>query len=390
MKEFSYQGEIPASKSMMNRALLVKSYSPQVEIVGDSNCDDVRHMKMSLRSLQSGEELDCGEAGTVLRFMAMRVSREKGSFTLRGSPRLFRRPQEDLLDLLRQLSVQVDFFSDRMVIQGLGWRKPARPLQVGREVSSQFATALLLNSWNLPFDLEFEMNAGVSEGYWQMSLDLAKHFGMQVSQTGNHWHIPQGQIVISRVVKMEPDYSSAFAIAAAAALRGQAEILNYTEKSSQPDHRFVELLKEMGASFLINGHRLQVRKAEKLRALTANLESSPDLFPVLATVCAFAEGDSILSGAPHLIHKESDRIQKTAELLRRAGFQVDVQKDGMKIHGQPEISTVPEFEFDPENDHRMAMAAALLKLKGFAVRILSPQVVNKSFPEFWQAIGVQP
>jgi len=390
MKPFRFQGDIPASKSMMNRALLVQSHDPQIQISGNSNCDDVRHMKMAIAAFIQKKEMNCGEAGTVIRFMSLRASREKGVFRLIGSPRLLNRPQDDLVYLLDQLSVRCQLLPNQIVVQSEGWKKPLVPLRVHRNSSSQFATALLLNSWNLPFDLEFEMKTGVSEGYWQMSVDMARLFGMKIENKGDFWRIPMGQKPDHFEISVEPDYSSAFAIAAAGALAGETVITNSTGKSFQPDFQFVSILKKMGASIQQTGSRLSIQKSAELKANDVNLQSSPDLFPVLAVLCAFAKGESWLRGAPHLVHKESDRIAKTGELLRLAGFICSAKNDGLHIVGQGSKFRPTGFKFDPDQDHRMAMAAGLLKLMGYEVQIQNPQVVSKSYPEFWQALGVKP
>jgi len=390
MKPFRFQGDIPASKSMMNRALLVQSYEPQIQISSNSNCDDVRHMKMAIAAFIQKKEMNCGAAGTVIRFMSLRVSREKGLFRLGGSPRLLSRPQDELAYMLDQLSVRCQILPDQIVVQSEGWKKPLVPLRVHRNSSSQFATALLLNSWNLSFDLEFEMKSGVSEGYWQMSVDMARMLGMRIENKGDFWRISKGQKPDHFKISVEPDYSSAFAIAAAGVLAGETVITNSTEKSFQPDFQFISILKKMGVSVQQASSRLSIQKPTELKAVDVDLQSSPDLFPVLAVLCAFAKGESWLRGAPHLVHKESDRIAKTGELLRLAGFMCSVKNDGLHIVGQGSKFRPTHFKFDPDQDHRMAMAAGLLKLMGFEIQIQNPQVVSKSFPEFWQALGVKP
>jgi 3-phosphoshikimate 1-carboxyvinyltransferase len=122
-----------------------------------------------------------------------------------------------------------------------------------------------------------------------------------------------------------------------------------------------------------------------------NLNECPDLFPVLATLCAFAKGPSRLDGAPHLIFKESNRIQKTAELLHYMGVDTKILPDGMEIH-PPDHLVVPQtpFEYDTDHDHRLAFAAALLASQKWPIHICHPEVVNKSFPEFWEIVHNRP
>jgi 3-phosphoshikimate 1-carboxyvinyltransferase len=388
MKNFFFRGDIPTSKSLMNRALLVRSYFPALRISGNSACDDVRLMKLAIVSLIKKEDIDCGEAGTVLRFMALRAARESGTFKLIGSERLFSRPQDDLIFLLGQLGIDSELRADSLLIRSSGWKKPLIPIRVHRDKSSQFASSLLLNSWNLPFDLEFEMKSGVSEGYWQMTVEMVRALGLRLDRENDSWRIDKKQSLTHENIELEPDYSSTFAIAAAAALAGRCEITNAKAQSLQPDHKFIQILQKMGALVEWDEGALIIEKPkENLRAVDVDLSSCPDLFPVLSVLCAFAKGESILSGAPHLIYKESNRLLKTQELLQQAGFVTSAKEDGLHILGHGSQVKQRKFQFDPDLDHRMAMAAGLLALKNFDVNILNARVVSKSFPEFWTILA---
>ena len=115
------------------------------------------------------------------------------------------------------------------------------------------------------------------------------------------------------------------------------------------------------------------------------------LSPRLAVLCAFASGISELTGTGQLKFKESDRFGKTRELLDLIGVKTEILADGIRIFGgSSKVSCDENIVFDPDQDHRMAMAAALIKLKGYKLSILQPEVVNKSYPSFWQDVGVQP
>jgi 3-phosphoshikimate 1-carboxyvinyltransferase len=388
MREFSFQGQIPASKSLMNRALVIQSFFPSLKIDGDSQCADVKDMKLALMSMKAGTDIFCGDAGTVLRFLAFHCSRTKGKYKLVGSPRLLSRPHNDLAMILSKLGVNVSFQTSGIEVQSDGWKDPGKILKISRVVSSQFASGLLLNAWNLDFDLDFEIEAGISEGYWRMTVQMVRQMGMTVITDGWRWKVPKGQTVGAIDLSVEPDYSSSFAIAAAGALAGSAHITNFSENSLQPDVHGFDLLKIMNAQVEIGKGTVQVKKSAGLSPVDVNLENSPDLFPVLAIVCAFADGISILRGAPHLVHKESNRILKTKELLSLAGFGTETMEDGIKIFGQGQKFKTNKFTFDPDHDHRMAMSAGLLMLMGYDIQLLNPGVVFKSFPEFWQILGV--
>lgn len=391
MSEFRFQGEIPGSKSIFNRALIVKSYFPELNLKGFSECDDVRHMRNGVKQISSHSHIDCGEGGTTFRFMTLRVSRQAGAHTLEGSQRLMTRPQKGLLDLLRQLGVQAQIDNCELKLLSRGWQRPSAPIKVDTSESSQYASALILNSWLLDFDLEFELVGDkVSESYFLLTLEMVKSLGMQVEKNESLYVIPKGQKLSHFDWVVEPDLSSAFTMASAAALAGDIVIENFPVKSSQPDLVFLEIFKKMQIDFSLEENRLHVKKNPSLRAVEWNLSQSPDLFPVLAVLCSWADGVSRLYGAPHLTKKESNRIGKAAELLSHLKIQYEVLSDGMIIFGNPQQALIKNVIFNPDKDHRMVMAATLMKLKGHDIHIEEPDVINKSFPEFWSMIGIQP
>ena len=223
-----------------------------------------------------------------------------------------------------------------------------------------------------------------------MSLQVVQDFGMTVQQKKSGLVIPAHSKVNLKNYTVESDISSAFAIAAYAALNGEARFQQFPFQTLQPDVVFLQILEKMGITIektTDTVYLLPKKEKQPLRGVHCNLNNSPDLFPVLATLCAFAKGPSRLDGAPHLIFKESNRIQKTAELLQHMGVSTKILSDGMEIH-PPEQLVLPKniFSYDPDHDHRLAFAAALLKSQNYPIQILHPEVVNKSFPEFWDIL----
>ena len=368
---FSYSGPIPASKSLLNRWLIVQSYTLAGEIVlhGDSQADDVKLMRQALSDFKNGKtEFNCGAAGTVLRFLALRVSREKGEFVLRGSKRLFERPQQELCKILQQLGAKAEMNSEKtyLKITSQGWNIPVPPLEISGAESSQFASAVLLNTIGLEKPLQIKLSEEmVSESYFAMTQQVMQ----QAAKSKKN-------------IFIELDMSSAFAIAALAALSGKCELQNFPRESLQPDFIFVELLKKMGVHVELKSKTLKVSSTQNLEPIEFNLKNAPDLFPLLAVLCAFVEGKSVLFGAPHLKSKESDRIAKTAELIRLCGRKVEEREDGLVIYGSQKKIKMARSTFDPAEDHRLVMAAAMANAGGADIHILNPLVVNKSFPEF--------
>ncbi len=389
MAEWRFQGRIPGSKSVFNRALIVQSYFPELTLHGFSECDDVRFMRSGLEQLRQGLPVNCGEGGTTFRFLALRAARLKGRHILQAKPRLLQRPQQGLLDLLSQLGVRVDVLATEWHLHSEGW-KPSAALRVNAAESSQYASALALNSWLLDFDLEFELHGEkLSESYFRLTTDMLQSLGMTVQKTAQGYRIPAGQALRKKEWTVEIDMSSAFTMAAAGAIAGTAVIENFSAESTQPDKVFLDIFKNMGVDFSLEKERLTVRQSQ-VKAVDWNLAQSPDLFPVLAVLCSSAAGTSRLYGAPHLVGKESNRIAKVSELLTLTGVKHEALPDGMVIHGNPSLPPVSGITFYPDKDHRMVMAAVLMKLRGHQITVLEPESINKSFPEFWDMIGIKP
>ncbi len=392
VKSFYYQGPLSASKSLMNRALVVQSFFPDLEILGQSNCHDVSLMKRALELWQGPEKLtifDCGSAGTTFRFLLTRLSREKGEFTLTGDERLFTRPHHPLLKALEQLGVKTFFESKnclKIVSQGWSFHQP---IVLDLSYSSQFISSLLLSAWKLESDLTLligeERN---SYSYLQMTIDFLKEMGMEIRQESNRLIIPAEQTLKKKIIEIEPDMSSAFALAAFAAFRGELKLLSFPVQSLQPDSLFVDILKEMGAKVSHDqSDKTLLIQSAPLKAIQIDLSNQPDLFPVLAVLLSCAEGDSQLTGLKLLNFKESHRLENIQELLSTLGVVTSCRGDQLIIRGQKNYQSREKIVFNPDQDHRMAMAAALAGYQGANIEILHPEVVNKSFPEFWEILA---
>lgn len=384
-KNFSYRGRIPASKSIMNRLLAIQSFEPKLKIIGESKCDDVVLMTQAMKDLFEKQEAYCGSAGTVLRFSAFVASRRIGKSKLSGTKRLFSRPSEEFLNIMEQLGVQCQVFEDHMLLDSSDWQYSSDPILVDRSRSSQFISGLVLSSWGLSRDICFRWEGEVaSDGYLQMTLEILKDLGMQIEEKADSLIIKANQRPLIKEVLAESDMSSCFAIVAIASACGKGEFENYPEKSLQPDSAFTDILKQMNVPIRIENSKLIVEQAEQLKAVKYNLNDTPDLFPVLAVLCSFAEGESELYGAHQLSYKESDRLVKTEELLDLMGKKHQRIDGGLKVVGNSQNEG--QFEYSTDEDHRLAFAASLAAYMGFDVLLDDVDVVNKSFPEFWEIV----
>ncbi len=398
---FHFLGTGPFSKSLLLRALIVQSYFPKLQITKNSLCEDVLSMEAGLKNLKEQTTINDLHGGAVLRFLALKASRKSGSFILKGSNRLFQRPTQELKMVLNQLSCDTQFTSNSLHLKSQGWFLSGDALTVPAHRSSQFASAVFLNSWNLPHDLFVNIEGPIiSHSYFEMTLAFLRFLGMQIQGSNGEYCIPARQEIHQTTYHPEPDMSCLFSLAALTGIEGETIFTDWPETSLQPDFIFPSILSDMGFQVKVyrtgiekRGGFIKIKKEEELKPIKCNMKNSPDLFPVLSALCAITNGTSHLYGAPHLRYKESHRIEQMATLLSQVGRKVKVQEDGLIITGKPvlpEEKTQTLISFDPQKDHRMAMAAALLKKAGFPLRILNPEVVNKSFPDFWSAANIVP
>lgn len=383
---------LPISKSWLNRALIIASFvdRPLQEnaLLRDeisSEGDDTRHLRKALCDLRSGKtEFFIGESGTGFRFLLARLSRQRGRFLVRGSERLFSRPHATLLRALVRLGCKVTIGATGAEVIAAGWPDVDVEIEVDSTESSQFASALMLASVGFPNRLLLRTTGEeVSGGYRKMTHQMLDAVAGDPSK------------ILS--LRPEIDFSTAFTIAATALASGGSFEFSIVE-SAQPDRRFVDLLKAMGASVEIRDERVVLRAPEgrgRWRAIDVDLGGAPDLFPCLAALAAVADGRSVLRGALHLRAKESDRIAGIERLLQTVGVVCIARPDGIEIEGlagkTPTVWSERRdmgwgFEFDPERDHRLAFAAGVLAAAGVPIDITARGVVAKSFPQYWSLL----
>ena len=388
--KISFVGRGPDSKSLLSRAYIIRSYDSDFKVTGSNTCDDVQVIQKALKDFKKNKPIFCGQSATALRFMALRVSRKPGVYALSGEKGLFKRPHQTLIKILNQLGVSVQLQNDnQMVISSEGWKPQGDALTFSSDISSQFASAVLLNSFNLEKDLFLSLEGSVlSLSYLKMTLLFLRNLGFVVKGEFPELCIPAHQKITKKSYSAEPDMSCLFTLACFAVLSGQAVFTPWVRESIQPDAVFPSLLLKMGADVRENRGVLKISAVQKRCGLLKNLKNNPDMFPLLAVLCALSEGESFLYGVPHLRFKESDRLSLTAHLIQQTGRKVMQTQDGLRIKGSLKRGERRLIVFDPQEDHRMAMAGALLLCTGFDVKIKNPECVNKSFPEFWKIIGV--
>lgn len=402
--------DVPGSKSIANRAIVcaILADGPST-IVNVPDGDDTVHLIEGGRALgatirvedttvivESGIDtrsraavvVDAGLGGTTSRFLTAVAAARRGRTTVTGGAGLRRRAMDGLHDALRDLGAGVDWSGDRgrLPVTISGGPVAGGAVTVAASSSSQFASALVLAGPALRDGLRIVLpGPRVSIGYLEMSLEVARSFGATIHATAESIEIVQGGYRGRRFV-VEPDASSAsFAFAAAALIGGRVAVRGAATSSLQPEAGFPGILARMGCSVVVEGADLVVARhpGSPLVGVDADLSEMSDAVPILAAIATRASGPTTIRGVGFVRGKESNRIDDLAADLRRAGAVVEVTEDGMVVvPGKPVAVTI-----DPRDDHRIAMAFAVLGLAGGQVEVQDPGVVAKSWPAFWDALS---
>jgi 3-phosphoshikimate 1-carboxyvinyltransferase len=224
-----------------------------------------------------------------------------------------------------------------------------------------------------------------SRSYLDLTLDVMREFGARFERRGYEWfRVESGVPYRGRDYRIEGDFSSAsYLFAIAAICGGRVTVRGLNPASVQGDRRFLDALASMGCRVASSDDAVTVERTGGLEGIEIDMSSSPDTVQTLAAVAAVAGSPTTITGTAHLRYKESDRVAVTAETLRRMGAGVEVTADSIRINPAP----LHGVDVDPHDDHRTAMAFAVLGLAVGGMVIRDPGCVEKSFPGFWESLS---
>ena len=428
--------QLPGSKSISNRVLLLAGLAAGTTAVHDLlDSDDTRVMLDALAALGCGLRRDgavlhvtglggrltvhqaklfLGNAGTAMRpltaALAVLAATQGGRFELAGVPRMHERPIGDLLHSLEQLGCTVETLGQpgypplRISGQAGDVLKTQSAIRVRGDVSSQFLTALLLalplvcDAGPVVIAVEGEL---ISKPYIDITLNLLARFGIHVQRDGwQRFTLPQGsRYSTPGSIHVEGDASSAsyfVALGAIAAHSGTpVRILGVGSDSIQGDIQFAVAAQAMGAWVQSGPGWLEVQRGRwPLQGITLDCKHMPDAAMTLAVMALYADSPTHLSGIASWRVKETDRIAAMANELRQVGATVEEGADFMHITPPVQWRAATIHTYD---DHRMAMCLSLAAFNalagradadgpGHSLRILDPQCVGKTFPDYFEAL----
>lgn len=405
---------IPGSKSLTNRALILAALAEAPSTIrGALHSRDTTLMMDALRALGatitprdaatlevipgplSGARIDCGLAGTVMRFVPPVAALAHGRSDFDGDPAARQRPQATMLDALRAVGVSVSGDSLPFHVDGTG-AVAGGDIALDASASSQFVSGLLLSAARFTNGVTIRhtgTGAVPSQPHIDMTLAMLHDAGVDAQQTApGVWQVSPGPIA-GREWIIEPDLSNATPFLAAAAVTGgQVSIPLWPQSTTQAGDAFREIVSAMGATVRFDadaqspGTGVLSVIGKELSGVDWDLSDVGELTPTVAALAALAEGPSRLRGIGHLRGHETDRLSALAQELSAIGVDVDELDDGLRIHARQPLHGGPWKAYA---DHRMATAGAIIGLRVPGIVVDDIDSTSKTLPDFagmWSAM----
>ncbi len=385
---------IPSSKSLSNRYLILKYLYSDLKLENLSTAKDTQILQKALQTLKQDKnvyEINIGHAGTAMRFLTALLSIQTGKkFILDGSSRMRQRPISVLVDALRQLGADITYLEKEgyppLLIQGKDFTD--NEVSITQNISSQYISALLLIAPALPKGLSIHLKGQqVSKPYVQMTLQILSRLGVQNNQNKNKINVFPTPKLTSTTIKIEGDWSSASYFYGAAAVLKQTLLLqNFKHVSLQGDRFIHQYFEKFGikTDFISNKQILLTPRPDfkKPDFLKFDLIDTPDLAQTLAVTCLALGIKCKLTGLQTLKIKETDRLLALKNEMIKLGAKVKINDSELEILNP--VITHTDTIIKTYDDHRMAMSFAILQILYPAITIEHPDVVVKSFPDFWE------
>ena len=401
---------VPGSKSLTNRALLIASlakgrtyltnalfsddscyFAKALQTLGfDVQLDEANH-EMTVTGLggripAAHAELFIGNAGTTARFLSAFLTLGDGEYILDGDSRMRERPIGDLVDALSQLGAIVETSSGCPPVKIIASGLPGGKTKIAGNISSQFLSALLMVAPYATSPVEIEVITELnSKPYVDMTLAIMRDFGVHVERKGYERFIIQPSFfspLFSYPIESDASAASYF-FAAPAICGGTVRVENISRNSKQGDIDFLDILQQIGCVINEGDNFIEVTSTNSLHGVDVDMRDIPDTAQTLAVIAPFASSPTRIRGIASARVKETDRVHATCTELRRLGVRVDEHKDGMTIY--PCDSIQPAI-IQTYNDHRMAMAFALVGLRVEGITIENPACVSKTFPNYFDVL----
>ncbi|MCT9002842.1 3-phosphoshikimate 1-carboxyvinyltransferase [Microbacterium memoriense] len=407
---------LPGSKSLTNRKLVLAAIADGPSTLSAPlHSDDSARMIEALRVLGveieeipgSGEfgpdlhvtppvqfrghtVIDCGQAGTVMRFIAPIAGLATGDVTITAHHTALHRPMGTMIKALREIGADIDdggSWSLPFTVRGRGHIRGGE-VTIDASSSSQFVSGLLLAAPRFDVGLHL-IHSGErlpSLPHIDMTIETLARRGVQVERpTPNEWVVPAGT-PRGRDAVIEPDLSNAAPFLAAALVSGGVvTVPGWPASSTQPGALLPEILSLLGARTSRRGGALSVSGTGRIAGVDLDLTAASELTPALFALAAFADAPTTLHGIGHIRGHETDRIAALVANLRALGGEAEELPDGIRVIPRPLHGGL----WRAYHDHRIATAGAIIGLRVPGVQVDDIGTTAKTMPEFphlWQRL----
>lgn len=395
--------QLPPSKSIGARFMVASYFAGSLpgEPIFDEN-DDLMVLQDALLEVYSDEEpidygdspLDVGASGTALRFItAVCASSPGADYVITGTPRLMQRPMQPLIDLLKEAGAGINPLGPDASgpYRVIGKKLNGGNFSIRGDISSQFISALMLVSpyWEKGMKLSFSTPL-VSKPYIEMTAKLMQKFHVKVKLSDSGVEVPHTTYIIPPNYRVEADWSSASFFYEACALGAEdieLEGLSSPRNSLQGDAVTAELFAKLGviSKFNNKGVILEKNNEEKPEKLEIDFKDCPDLVLPFAVASLLLDVKFRFFNVAHLRLKESDRLESLRAEALKLGYQLEVRENEIEWNGQ-RSEKIENPVIQTYDDHRVAMSFAIAAIVIGEIRIQNPEVVEKSFINFWNML----
>ena len=381
--------DLEASKSISNRVLIIEEFcKTKFEIQNLSNAKDTKILNKILDSFETKKDINCEDAGTALRFATAFLATKKGVWEISGSKRMHERPIKPLIDCLVELGAEIKYLENEGFppIEIKSKKLVGRKLTLPGDISSQFISALLMIAPAIENGLTIEITSKVlSKPYIGMTLDLMSEFGIESSWENNLIKVEE-QDYLGKNIIVENDWSAASFWYSFLALSksGEIKIPNLYASSVQGDSVLSNIYSKLGIKTEFNESSIILSKTKTIaKEIELDLSDYPDLaLPIIVTCCGLRI-EANLTGLESLKLKESNRLECIKKELEKFNIICSVSGSSIKIKENQKI-VQPTSTIECHNDHRIAMSIAPLSMKVDSIKFDNKNVVNKSYPKFWE------
>jgi 3-phosphoshikimate 1-carboxyvinyltransferase len=384
---------LPASKSISNRVLLLKRLLPQPLLLHNiSLADDTSLMLNALKIADN--EINLNNAGTCMRFLTAYFANNIGkSITLQCDERMKQRPINDLVNALKMLGAQIIYLEKEGYppLQIIGQKLVGKIIEINASESSQFITALMLIGPFIENGLNIELKGSIASlDYIKMTYLLMQKIGLNVFFENNLIKIlPYKNQNTLAEYYIENDWSGASFWYLIASLNGSLsfKLNNLTIDSIQGDKITAEIFEALGVNTESIEDGIIIQKTKPTQDnLEFNLLNCIDLAPALCLTCAALDINATISGLQNLSIKESNRLLAIVTELNKCGFNASNNENTIFIKTVKTIDYSKKVEINTYADHRIAMAFAPLAILFSNIFIDEIDVVSKSYPDFFNEI----